>query len=344
MFKDDSICDHIYCVHDAESVFENENPPLNFNLSKQKIEISTTYKGDFIFQIESSHINKIRVNNPSSYIKAIKGHVIQLREYVSVECGNVPFDVFYVNMNPNARSPRWLIYQYIPEESEEKITDSELIEKYLGISFDDDVYSPEELITSLELAMPKLEELYNTRVRHYVVKKHTILVCKQFEKYAFHFDSKYMNVDLMRIILAVHDIGKAIDRSNQHIQTLSIINELWSQTPFTEYEQKLTEVLLGNDNISTYFQGKLSLEELKNEIVEDAKSLQISQKALLQYKMILYQCDISSYTKDAGGLKYLEHMFEYKDGEKIFNDEEGIITMSSEYAERYNLLKLEING
>ena len=90
----------------------------------------------------------------------------------------------------------------------------------MGISLDDD-YSPEEMITALELIMPKLEELYNTRVRHYVVKKHTLLVCEQFEKYAFDFDNKCMNIDLMRLVLAVHEIGQAIDRSTQHEHTLS---------------------------------------------------------------------------------------------------------------------------
>ena len=318
---------------------------MEFDISKQRINIKTSYIGEYIFQIESAQINKIRVNNnPSSFIKAIKGHVIQVREYISVECGNVPFDIYYVNMNPNARSPRWLVYQYKPEVHEEKITDSNILEEFLGISFEDDAYSPEELITSLELVMPKLEGFYNTRVRHYVVKTHTMLVCKQFEKYAFNFDTNYMSIDLMRIVLAVHDIGKAIDRANQHEHTLSIINELWNLTPFTDYELKLTEVLLKNDNMGTYFQRKFSTEDLKNEILEDAKALNIPQKILLQYKMILYQCDISSYTKDAGGLKYLEHMFEYEDGEKVFDDKEGIIVMSSEYIERYNLLKSEVDG
>lgn len=345
IFKDDPICEHIYCADDVESIFEKENPPLEFDISKQRINIKTSYIGEYIFQIESAQINKIRVNNnPSSFIKAIKGHVIQVREYISVECGNVPFDIYYVNMNPNARSPRWLVYQYKPEVHEEKITDSNILEEFLGISFEDDAYSPEELITSLELVMPKLEGFYNTRVRHYVVKTHTMLVCKQFEKYAFNFDTNYMSIDLMRIVLAVHDIGKAIDRANQHEHTLSIINELWNLTPFTDYELKLTEVLLKNDNMGTYFQRKFSIEDLKNEILEDAKALNIPQKILLQYKMILYQCDISSYTKDAGGLKYLEHMFEYEDGEKVFDDKEGIIVMSSEYIERYNLLKSEVDG
>ena len=344
IFKDDPVRNHIFCVDDTECVFEKNNPPLNFIINNQQICVKTSYRGDYIFQIESAHINKIRVNNPSSFIKSIKGQVIQLREYVSVEFGNVPFEIYFVNLNPCARSPRWLVYQYIPEVQEEKITDSDIIEKFFSISFDDDAYSPKDLITSLELIMPKLEELYNTRVRHYVVKKHTMLVCEQFEKYAFKFDTKYMSVDLMRLVLSLHDIGKAIDRENQHEHTLSIINDFWKLSPFSEYERKLTEILLKNDNTGRYFQGKFELKEFYKEIIEDAKNLDIPSEVLLQYKIILYQCDISSYTEDAGGLKYLEHMFKYEDGEKVFDDNEGIIAMSSDYVERYKKLKIEING
>jgi hypothetical protein len=149
---------------------------------------------------------------------------------------------------------------------------------------------------------------------------------------------------MMRIILALHDIGKAIDRTNQHEHTINLIKELWALSPFTQYELKVAEVLLKNDTMGTYFKGKLSLEEVKNEIVEDSKVLNIPAEVLLEYKMILYQCDISSYTKDAGGLEYLEHMFKYKDNEKVFDNNEDIIAMSDIYAERYNQLKMEIYG
>ena len=221
-------------------------------------------------------------------------------------------------------------------------TDSTVIENFLGISLDDD-YSPKEMITALELIMPKLEELYNTRVRHYVVKKHTLLVCEQFEKYAFAFDNKCMNMDLMRLVLAIHDIGKAIDRSTQHEHTLSLVRELWENTPFTEHEFNLVEVLLRDDHLGSYFQNKYELSDLKEEIVANATELKMSPSILLQYKMILYQCDIASYTKDAGGLKYLEHMFVYENGEKAFDEENGIIAMSEEYADRYVNLKESIN-
>lgn len=342
LFCDDPICEHIYSIYDSEDVFEHENPPLKFEKSDERLKITTSYNGDYMFQIESAQINKIRVFNPASQIKAVKSHVMQIRDNVSVECGDTEFEVYYVNMSPRARSPRWLVYKYSPNKAEIKNTDSTVIENFLGISLDDD-YSPKEMITALELIMPKLEELYNTRVRHYVVKKHTLLVCEQFEKYAFAFDNKCMNMDLMRLVLAIHDIGKAIDRSTQHEHTLSLVRELWENTPFTEHEFNLVEVLLRDDHLGSYFQNKYELSDLKEEIVANATELKMSPSILLQYKMILYQCDIASYTKDAGGLKYLEHMFVYENGEKAFDEENGIIAMSEEYADRYVNLKESIN-
>lgn len=338
LFQNDSIREHIYCVYDTEDVFEKENPPLCFAISDNQIEITTSYRGEYIFQIESDHINKIKVVNKKN-IKAEKKNIIQIREFVSVERGDFPFDIYYVNLSPDARSPRWLIYQHVPEETVSRITDTDIMENYLGISFEDDVFAPEELITALELVFPKFEELYNIKVRHYVTKVHTLIVCQQFEKYAFKFNTDAMSIDLMRVILAIHDIGKAVDRDTQHEQTLSLVREFWETTPFTEYELNLTESLLKDNHIGYYFQQKYELEPLVDEILADAKELNISPEILLQYKMILYQCDVASYTKDAGGLKYLEHLFEYEDGEKVFDEEEGLISMSPDFKERYITLK-----
>lgn len=341
IFKDDPICEHIYSAYEAEDVFEHENPQLLFDISSSNISVSTRYIGEYIFQVESNNITKVNILN-SKDVKSVKKNIIQLYRTVSVELGDVPFDLYYVNMSPSARSPRWLIYQHTPLMRVVQYTKSDDIEKFLGISFEDGEFSPEELITAIEVEMPELEELYNTRVRHYVLKKHTLLVCEQFEQYAFDFNQKILNLDLMRIILALHDIGKAIDRTSQHDHTLSLVREFWEKSPFTEYELKIAEVLLKNDHLGNYFKNKYDLDSLKQEIISDAENLHIDSAALLQLKMILYQCDIASYTKDAGGLKYLEHMFVYEDGEKTFNEEEGLLNMSSEYWNLYLLLKSTI--
>lgn len=338
IFKDDPICDHILSVYEAEDVFEHENPHLIFNIDDGILSIKTGYNGDYIFQIESNNITKAKVHNTKD-IKAEKKNIIQLYDAVSVELGDTPFEIYYVNMSPAARSPRWLVYKHEPVVREARYTRTEDIEKYLGISFDDNEFSPEELITAIEIVMPKFEELYNTKVRHYIIKQHTLLVCQQFEKYAFEVNTKVMNIDLMRIVLAMHDIGKAIDRAKQHIHTLSLIREFWSETPFSDYELKLVEALLKDDHLGNFFQGRYDCSTLQDEIKKDAEALQIDASCLLQLKMVLYQCDIASYTKDAGGLKYLEHMFVYEDNEKEFDEENGLLAMSADYWRRYEQLK-----
>lgn len=338
IFKDDPICEHIFSRYEAEDVFEHENPQLLFDIENGELSINTRYNGDYTFQIESNNITKVKVHNTKD-IKAEKKNIIQLFNAVSVELGDTPFEVYYVNMSPAARSPRWLVYKHEPIVREVRYTRTEDIEKYLGISFDDDEFSPEELITAIEIVMPKLEELYNTKVRHYIVKQHTILVCQQFEKYAFELNTKVMNIDLMRLVLTMHDIGKAINRVTQHTHTLSLIREFWKDTPFTNYELKLVEILLKDDHLGNFFQGRYDCSVLQGEIKKDAEELQIDATCLLQLKMVLYQCDIASYTKDAGGLKYLEHIFVYENNEKVFNEEHGLLAMSDEYWNRYENLK-----
>ena len=338
IFKDDPIREHIFSIYEAEDVFEHENPQLLFDMGNGELSINTRYNGDYIFQIESNNITKVKVYNTKD-IKAEKKNIIQLYDAVSVELGDTPFEVYYVNMSPAARSPRWLVYKHEPIVREVRYTRTEDIEKYFGISFDDDEFSPEELITAIEIVMPKLEELYNKKVRHYIIKQHTLLVCQQFEKYAFELNTKVMNIDLMRLVLAMHDIGKAIDRTTQHTHTLSLIREFWSETPFTDYELKLVEVLLKDDHLGNFFQGRYNCSMLQDEIKKDAECLQIDASCLLQLKMVLYQCDIASYTKDAGGLKYLEHMFVYENKEKTFDEENGLLAMSAEYWSRYEQLK-----
>ena len=338
IFKDDPICEHIFSKYEAEDVFEHENPQLLFDIENDELSINTRYNGDYIFQIESNNITKVKVHNTKD-IKVEKKNIIQLFNEVSVELGDTPFEVYYVNMSPAARSPRWLVYKHEPIVREVRYTRSEDIEKYLGVSFDDDEFSPEELITAIEIIMPKLEELYNTKVRHYIIKQHTLLVCQQFEKYAFELNTKVMNIDLMRLVLAMHDIGKAMDRATQHTHSLSLIREFWSKAPFTDYELKLVEVLLKDDHLGNFFQGRYDCSMLQDEIKKDAEDLQIDASCLLQLKMVLYQCDIASYTKDAGGLKYLEHMFVYENKEKIFDEENGLLAMSAEYWSRYEQLR-----
>ena len=56
--------------------------------------------------------------------------------------------------------------------------------------------------------------------------------------------------------------------------------------------------------------------------------------------IVYYQCDTASYTADAGGLRYLEHLFEYSDSvTKKFDAAEGLIKMTCQYWDKYMKLK-----
>ena len=98
---DDPVCEHIFSIYEAEDVFEHENPQLLFNIDDKKLSINTRYNGDYIFQIESNNITKVKVCNTKD-IKTEKKNIIQLYEAVSVELGDTPFEIFYVNMSPAA--------------------------------------------------------------------------------------------------------------------------------------------------------------------------------------------------------------------------------------------------
>ena len=64
---------------------------------------------------------------------------------------------------------------------------------------------------------------------------------------------------------------------------------------------------------------------------------------LLYYLMIYYQCDIASYTEDAGGIKFLEHLFTYQNGAKVFGfdpfySKTEIENLEFEFGENHNIL------
>ena len=102
--------------------------------------------------------------------------------------------------------------------------------------------------------------------------------------------------------------------------------------------------LLDGDYLGNYFQDKLPLKELRTKIYDLAESCNLDAKSFLRIYSVYYQCDIASYTEDAGGIKFLEHLFEYNNGKKVFDNEEGLLKMSPKYWEMYNRLKNEIDN
>ena len=212
----------------------------------------------------------------------------------------------------------------------------------------------ENLITILS-QNKRIKDAFKTKIRHYLLENHTLLVLNQFSKYFSTGMSIIENprtlvswneLSWFRFLLATHDIGKAEaylqnDIANQHKITIEIIEEIESELPFHNDKISLIKLILSGDLLGLYFQNKISSHDVLKYFIE--KNKLISNKDLLKINMIYYQCDTASYTADAGGLKFLEHLFEYRDGEKVFDEEEGLIRFSDKYWEMYIKLKKEID-
>lgn len=205
-----------------------------------------------------------------------------------------------------------------------------------------DVYSPTEAI--LLLKEKGFKDEFESKIRHYVLEKHTIIVCNVFEKYFAPKYSEPICIELFRSLLILHDIGKAKafnqgSKNNQYSYTKQIIIDLWNNLPYNKEELSIVLALLDGDYLGDYFQEKLSLGEVGSKIFDLAESCNINAKTFIRIYLVYYQCDVASYTADEGGFKFLEHLFEYSNGVKVFDNDEGLIKMSPKYWEMYKQLK-----
>lgn len=202
--------------------------------------------------------------------------------------------------------------------------------------------TPRERISVLCEKAPELLMFYKARVRHYTVETHTINVLNQFERYfSSHFDE--MNIEDFRLLLLLHDIGKSVaykkgNKENQYIETISIISENKKRLNISDYTFSLFKTILENDSLGMYMQGKMSLEAIYDDVVQRAKKIKIKIDELFYLLSVYYQCDVASYTEDAGGIKYLEYLFDYNENLKIYNTKTKLLQFSINYQNRYNNL------
>ncbi len=220
----------------------------------------------------------------------------------------------------------------------------------LGILLDGGGYSNETdfdgVINYLSNLDKQIENAYNSKVHHYLLKTHTIIVCKVYYKYFFD-SSLCVDCYFFYFFLFVHDIGKPNallfeNEGNQYYHSKEIIKSIWGEIPFNDEEYNILISLLSGDCIGEYFQNKLTASETKQIVFNLAKKCELNELDFFKLFMIYYQCDIAAYTADAGGIKFLEHLFEYQEGQKVFDKKEGLLKMSPKYWERYKQLKNEI--
>ena len=145
------------------------------------------------------------------------------------------------------------------------------------------------------------------------------------------------------MLLLLHDIVKSVaykkgNKENQYIETINIISENKEILNISDYTFSLFKTILENDSLGMYMQGKMSLEAIYDDVVQRAKKINIEIDELFYLLSVYYQCDVASYTEDAGGIKYLEYLFDYNENLKIYNTKTKLLQFSVNYQNRYNNL------
>ncbi len=190
--------------------------------------------------------------------------------------------------------------------------------------------------------VPDLKGFYNARVRHYIIKDHILNVYNEFEKY-FQRDFPKTEVENFKLFLLIHDIGKSIayrngDTNRQYDETITLINKYKTELNLTDNNLILFTSLLKAWTLGKYMENKISLNDTYDNILEQAKISTLSISNFFHLLSVYYQCDIASYTRDAGGLPYLEHLFEYQNGNKIYCEKTNLLKLNGKYAKTYNIL------
>ena len=203
-----------------------------------------------------------------------------------------------------------------------------------------------ERIEDICKKVPAFSALYNARVRHYIIKQHIINVYNQFEKYfSNNFDKN--EIEWFRLFLLLHDIGKSIaykkgNINNQIAETITLLEQNSSELNLSKENLTFFNAILRASSLGKYMESKISLNNTFNDIVEQSKAAKMPIDKFFYFLSVYYQCDIASYTGDAGGIPYLEHLFEYKDGEKVYCQETNLLKLSENYTQKYSILFDEI--
>jgi len=329
LLGNDRLSDKI--ISNGNTYFNRTNRELHISREGNVVDICSDYLDDAYLALRSPDLRSIKILNPENIKKETDNEVITYPS-IRFEEINSPIEVHFVDIT--LKKQDWLVYSNsISQQSDEKIH-----------SYKD----PSDLISYLCTISGELEELYDSQVRHYTVRAHTLLVCRQFELYFADCDLG-LNKDIFRIFLALHDIGKPSaerkgNRKDQYRYTIEIIKDVFAKLSYDESDTAIVLALASGDYIGEYFQGKHDVNETLAVLIRLSNSINMAIPVFFKLFMIYYQCDTSAYTSDGGGLRYLEYLFVYENGRKIFDNNEGLIRMSSMYWEKYFTLKNAIKN
>lgn len=327
-----SLSDKILIDNYEFSIFHRENRKVDVTFKDNILNARTDYK--------DKHFLLIEFDQPTN-AQDIDGTIISVSSKIIKGTSHVlttlPADVSFKVKFIDELDREWVVFQSNQKENNLKTFNEN------DLPNENELTEATSEIWKLISLDSELETYFKTKIRHYTLLEHTVLVYKQYLKYRWSvLPEKFRK--LFSIFLLLHDIGKPIaflkgNKNNQYTYTQEILKRIWERTGYSNDELRIVLALSSGDPIGEYFQGKASAFEtilLMSELAIEAK---IDNQVFFNIFMVYYQCDVSSYTKDAHGIKYLEHLFEYQNGEKVFDEQEGILRFSPTYHEKYSKLK-----
>ncbi len=314
------------------SYYNNENPRVRIEEEEFELHIKTEFSGQGYFVLSGT---SKEIEILSGDVSKIDKDKIIFNSFISL--GNIKQNIRLNFIDESGRN--WFLYGKGPVN---KKADNLTFSNRWKEAISNENYNPSETINLLK--KNGYSDTFSYKIRHYILEFHTVLVCNVFEK---HFIAKYSNkisLELFRTLLILHDIGKTRafiegNKDNQYEYTRQIINDLWKNLPYSDKELIVVLALLEEDYLGEYFQNKLNTIQVKDKLYSLSETCGIDVNSFFTIYMIYYQCDVASYTTDSGGVKFLEHLFEYDNGSKVFDESEGLIKMSSKYWEMYKHLK-----
>jgi hypothetical protein len=321
------------------SYYNNENPRVRIEEEESELHISTNFKGNGYFVLNgTSDIKEIEIL--SGDVSKIDNRKIIFNSYVSLR--NIKQNIRLNFIDESGRN--WFVYS---KGIVENTTINETFANRWIETIDSENYNPIQVIDLLN--QNGYNETFTHIIRHYKLESHTVLVCNVFEK---HFSTNYsecISLELFRTLLILHDIGKTKafiegNKNKQYEHTKQIIKSLWINLPYSEQELKIVLALLEGDYLGEYFQSKLTSKQVKDKLNNLAQLSELNIQMFFKLFMVYYQCDCASYTTDAGGIEFLEHLFEYENSHKVFDESEGLIKLSHKYWSMYKQLKQDIEN
>lgn len=314
-------------------IYHNDNSRFDIRASEESVSVYTSFDGI------GTTIIKTETEN---CISEVKGEIYFQKPKITEGGKNLEITFSkpteYQVWFKDESNRDWLLYStpYLPKQ-EKPVIDVENSD-----------LQPKEILDYIKSVGTDLANTYAQKVRHYVLEQHTLLVMGEFEK---HFANAPLPIsrNLFRIMLALHDIGKPKamglgDKNNQYQYTVEIINNLRKSLPFTSLEIDTMIALVSDDPIGLYLQGNISLETAKNKIIRLANQANLPPLAFFRTLSIYYQSDTGSYTKDAGGLYFLEHLFAYNNGAKVFDSDKQLLKFSPLIELKFNELQKSVEN